>query len=512
MTKTKLVGSAELRDQVCGGASNETQEKIEKKGGSNLKAPPLTEPQPPSPSLTPKVEPKEDEEVIVKHEQEKQQSVEKEKGDTSAPTVVDEKELDQVEAGNTYLDQNEKLDNNLFPHLPIGDSSFFPLTLPNLEVILRQYGIIVRYNMVKRSAEILMPGLTTSLDNAKNIAMARIKSLARQNGVTVSGIEEAVLALADLNQYNPVANWILSKPWDGTDRLAEFYSTLTTTDGYLEAFKKILMRRWMISAVAAVFEPHGFKSRGVLTLQGKQSIGKTSWFSSLVPDAALRAQVVKVDQRMDAGNKDCIIAAATHWLVELGELEGSFKKSIDRLKGFLTNDIDKVRVPYARTASEFQRRTVFGASVNDDRFLVDSTGNSRWWVIPLEKVNYEHGLDMQQVWAQFADIYKSGEQWWLMPQEEDYLETINRDHRVVSVVEERVMPLLDLSRKNEEGLPAMTASEVLMKVGYKYVSNPQAKECGALLRYHLGTPKKINGYMKWRIPFAEHEDFTKIED
>jgi putative DNA primase/helicase len=249
-----------------------------------------------------------------------------------------------------------------------------------------------------------------------------------------------------------------------------------------------------------------------LTIQGPQSAGKTSWIAALIPDPTLRESSVKLDHHLDAGNKDSQIAAATHFLIEIGELESSFRRDVARLKGFITSDCDKIRLPYARSASVFPRRSVFAATVNDSRFLVDATGNTRWWVIPVTKINYQHHLDMQQIWAQFTVEYEKGEQWWLTPEEEGLLEMLNRDHRVVSVIEERLMPVLDLSRKNEEGLPAMTPTEVLMKIGYKTVINQQAKECGALLREHLGEPKKIQGYMKWRIPFAKQDDIVKIED
>ena len=84
------------------------------------------------------------------------------------------------------------------------------------------------------------------------------------------------------------------------------------------------------------------------------------------------------------------------------------------------------------------RRSVFAATVNDARFLVDPTGNSRWWTIPVNEVDYEHGLDMQQVWAQFTVEYENGEEWWLTREEEDLLESHNRDHRVASAIEDLV--------------------------------------------------------------------------
>jgi len=83
-----------------------------------------------------------------------------------------------------------------------------------------------------------------------------------------------VEAIADQNLYNPAAEWINSKPWDGKDRLPEFYETLTAKEGYFDKLKKILMRKWLLSAVAAALSRSGFKARGVLTFQGLQNIGK----------------------------------------------------------------------------------------------------------------------------------------------------------------------------------------------------------------------------------------------
>lgn len=38
---------------------------------------------------------------------------------------------------------------------------------------------------------------------------------------------------------------------------------------------------------------------------------------------------------LDPGNKDSILGAIVHWLVEICELDSSFKKDVARLKGFL---------------------------------------------------------------------------------------------------------------------------------------------------------------------------------
>ena len=479
------------------------------------KAPPVSSPKPseaklavPEPTIT--VEP---EDEIVKKVDTEIKAIAKTEGEVDLATEVpQDKAIAKSNIQDFHLDQAEPLIKDSFPNPRSGNNNVVA-TIPNVQYMLNGYAITARYNVIKRAAEFNIPGLVCTPDNADNVALAQIKSLARLNDISVLGIDEAIDAIADRHQYNPVADWIKGKPWDGIDRRQAFYDTLTEVDDYSKPFKELLMNRWMISAVAAALMPQGFKARGVLTLQGLQSIGKTSWIAALISDVALRESVVKLDHHLDAGDKDSKIAAVTHWIVEIGELESSFRRDVSRLKGFITSDFDKVRLPYARKTSNYPRKTVFCATVNDDQFLVDSTGNSRWWVIPVKEIDYEHKhLDMQQVWAQFSVEYENGAQWWLNKDEERLLELFNKNHRVTSVIEELVMPTLDLDRRGEDGLPAMTPTELLEKIGYKKASNPQAKECGALLRQHLGEPKKINGSRKWRIPFAKQPNITSLDE
>ncbi|MEJ7927420.1 VapE domain-containing protein [Sphingobium sp. AN641] len=210
------------------------------------------------------------------------------------------------------------------------------------------------------------------------------------------------------------------------------------------------MRKWMLSATAAALMPSGFKSRGVLTLQGKQGIGKTSWLKSLIDDPVLRDDVVKVDHHLDPSNKDSVIIATSQWLCEIGEVDSTFKKDIARIKGFVTSDFDKLRKPYGRRETDQPRRTVFMATVNETNFLVDATGNSRWWTIRAESIDFNHGIDMQQVFAQLADMLDDGAIWWLDREEEEALEQENGSHLMVSVVEESVLAAIDQD-VSEEG-------------------------------------------------------------
>jgi putative DNA primase/helicase len=400
------------------------------------------------------------------------------------------------------LDHPTPVDPVSFPHQPRGAGSQLPATIANIKHLLTSYGIIARYDVIKKKLLITVPGYSGTPDNADNVAMSYIVSLASLNGLSTGQIHSYVATIGDRHQVNPVASWIMSKPWDGIDRLQAFYDTLIHREDFPAPLKEVLLYRWLISAIAAVLKPSAFMARGVLTLQGPQSIGKTAWINALVSDPLLREMVIKLDHHLDAGNKDSILTAVSHWIVEIGELDSSFKKDIARLKGFLTSDRDKLRRPYGRTDSEYPRRTVFCASVNDQAFLVDATGNTRWWTIPVTKINYTHGIDMQQVFAQVALDFQNGEPWWLTQHEEGCLERYNKSHRAISAIGERILDALDLSRVDANDLPAMTPTALLTQLGTKNPSNAQAKECAAVLREHLGEPKRIRGRNVWRIPLA----------
>jgi predicted P-loop ATPase len=412
-------------------------------------------------------------------------------------------ELGQEEGPMFLLDNAEQLPVESFPNKPSGGIQYPRSTIPNVQHLLKSYGIAVKYDVIKKKLLVLLPNQSGSFENADSVALTQILSLATLNGMSTHLIPGYVEALADRTQHNAAANWINSAPWDGQDRLHEFYSTLVERDEYPKQLKQALMKRWLISAAAAVLMPHGFHSRGVLTLQGPQAIGKTSWIKSLISDRTLSSTLIKVDHHLDASNKDSILTAVGHWVVEIGELDSSFKKDVARLKGFLTSPSDKIRRPYARGDAEYQRRTVFCATVNDTKFLVDQTGNSRWWTIPVTQINFAHGIDMQQLFAQMAVAFVSGEQWWLTKDEEESLGAQNSNHLIVSAIHELLLDKLDIARAGEVDLPAMSAIEVLKKIGLDRPTNPQCRECGAFLRANFGESKRIQGNDKWRVPLRE---------
>lgn len=304
-------------------------------------------------------------------------------------------------------------------------------TIENMQEILNRIGVIARYNVINKQIELLIPEAKFSIDNQANAALAHVLSWVNRFGMSTGNVQDFVTAIADQNQYNPVANWILSKQWDKKPRLMDFWSTIKEKEPTILAdgrqLKDVLLMRWMVSCIAAVFNPDGISAHGVLVLQGDQYLGKTKWMKSLAPK---ELGVIKDGITLNPSDKDSVMQCVRNWIVELGELDATFRKSdIASLKSFITSDRDVLRRPYARLESEFARRTVFFASVNPKQFLHDPTGNRRFWTIECSHIEHSHDFDMQQVWAEaYEQLYKKGVKCYLEPDEMAALNNRNESH------------------------------------------------------------------------------------
>jgi len=398
-------------------------------------------------------------------------------------------------------DLTKPLDAEGFPHKKSQQNGTIKLlpTIDNHAHLCRGYGITLGYNVMKKEPVITIPGFSGSIENYFSNTIETICSQAALNGMDTRQVPKYLNVLADRNPINPIAEWITSVPWDGVDRVEAISDTLVVHEDFPIAFKGKLVKKFLTSAVAAATLPSGFQSRGILTIQGPQGIGKTSWARNLVPRGLLGDQYVLTGHHLDASSKDSIVAAITHWFVEIGEVDSSLKKNVALLKGFITQKHDSIRLWYGRAISKFQRRTVFIATVNDPNFLVDQTGNSRFWTLPVTKINYNHGIDMQQLYRQLYDEIQQGAEWWLNSEGEAQLEELNQVHRAVNAVEERVMMVMNPNLPSERWA-AKKPIEVLLAIGFRNPSNRQCKDCADVLRREYGTPKKIQGAYKYRIP------------
>ncbi len=228
------------------------------------------------------------------------------------------------------------------------------------------------------------------------------------------------------HRYHPVRDYLNSLAWDGTERAD------TLLIDYLGAedseYTRAVTRKALVGAVARVFEP-GCKWDYVPALIGPQGIGKSTlihrlggqWYSDSMPEISNKG-------------RDSYEALLGVWIIEISELSATRKADVEAVKHFISKQTDRFRVAYGRHTQDFPRQCVFWATTNEDAFLKDSTGNRRWWPIPVTgegRKGVPWDLDQEtvnQIWAEAVVRYKAGEPRYLPPHLAEVAKAIQEEH------------------------------------------------------------------------------------
>lgn len=372
----------------------------------------------------------------------------------------------------------------------------------NVRTVLETERVTVYYDVIAKAPVINVPGLSTTIDNRERATMQRLIDMCVLRGLAPDRVPEMVLAIADNDPRNVVGDWIRSKPWDGEDRISRLLETIrgpamvdiTYPDGTTANLKRVLLQKWMASAVGALFETNGIAAQGVLVFTGAQHKRKTTWFKRLVPSQF--DEYFGEGAMLDPKDRDSVATVVCRWIVELGELDSTFSKSdLGQLKAFITKDRDTIRRPYARTFNTYPRRTVFGATVNEPAFLRDKTGNRRYWTIPITSLEVDHGIDLQQLWAQvYEAVYVPGNYrtWCLEECEVDALNFSNEEFTEDDPLADEIAAAYDWS------LPAtdrMTVMDAVRELGLDRLKNAGNKFRTIATR--LGAKSKKSNGTNW---------------
>ena len=313
--------------------------------------------------------------------------------------------------------------------------------LDNFKALCEYHGITIMYNQMTHSLDLAIPGVNHAGEDRDNRDLTYMRDLVQKYGINYSRVDEWMVSMAHEHAYHPFRDYLDEQreyhakyPFDPT--FPAFYKVLSTLkiDDHVEE-SHTFIRRWLISLIAAVRGSGNSGLKGVLTLAGKQDIGKTSWFRNLVPAGMFTEGLV-----LDVHNKDTIIKATNHLVCELGELDATFKRDIPALKAFISNTEDDIRHPYAPKSSKHPRRTVFCATVNQTKFLVDQSGNSRFWPVMVEDCDFQEiqrmndSGEIDNFWHEIDQMYQAGIEgrpeyvWWSSAEESGMLSRVSEEY------------------------------------------------------------------------------------
>jgi hypothetical protein len=380
----------------------------------------------------------------------------------------------------------------------------------NVQYLIEQCGFGVLRNQLTGEVELAHPDPAfDALKMPEERAMLTrelLISLGQRLGMPLrTTLSELLGALAGNNGYNPLLDWVLSKPWDGVDRLRPLLDAFETP---MPEWRDIVVMRWCVQCIVAWtnwMRETPISISQVLVLVGPQGCGKSSIYGSLLPAPwRLLEQSAHLGH---ASSKDDERRLTTGvGITELAEIESLLSRvEAGQLKSFISRPVDRIRLPYDRHVTTRARGTAFGGSVNDMQFLNDPTGARRFWPLEVTRCNFRHGIDMQQFWAQMAVLYDKGTSWTLLPEEVAMHAKIVEEHRVVSNAEGRLEELhARMAHVPRNEWTFATPSIICRYYGLDN-NYSNARTAGSYLRKVFGQRMSNNGRKGWYVPIKQTE-------
>ena len=221
---------------------------------------------------------------------------------------------------------------------------------------------------------------------------------------------DCLVQVANENLYNPVTEYLLHCEHNVEptyiDGLATAY--LRPGDGGTSIYDEML-KRTLIGAVARAFDP-GYKHDTACVIMGDQGAYKSSFWGCL-------GGPFYSDALGDISTKDDVMVLHRSWIMEWAELDHiTNRKHAGQVKAFLSQAVDLLRVPYGKAVEAFPRRGIIVGTTNKTAgFLVDETGNRRFWVIPTTKTQVDQIntatllIERDAIWSAAVHAYRNGE-------------------------------------------------------------------------------------------------------
>lgn len=268
-----------------------------------------------------------------------------------------------------------------------------------------------------------------------------------------------------------------------------------------DALEGVFLPKTLVGAVARVFQP-GCQFDTVLILKGSQGFYKTSFFK------ALAGEDLFTSMTLQAYSKDEQMVCNSKWIIELGECEDSLTPYLlSKLKGFITKTSDTYRKPYDSKPITIPRQFILVGTTNKDKFLVDPTGNRRFWCLDVnEKIDIDWVKENRDlIWASAVKAYKDNYPIYLNETEQEMLNAVNKKYEANDMWEDIVADWVEKQEK-----PFVLSDILTQAIGKEpksWTKKDQERITNILTGLGLEKPTKasrVNGKSGryWQVPVA----------
>lgn len=303
--------------------------------------------------------------------------------------------------------------------------------------------------------------------------------------------------------YNPFNEYFENlKKWDGkTDYIKKIADTVQTENN--KHFRKTL-KRFLVGTIDCLLNQDSVNDV-CLVFQSGQGLGKTRWMRSILPKQFQSEYLY--EGNIDTRNKDHNMYLSQYWFIHLDELETLKSNEIGAIKSYITRQRISVRAAYGRYKTNFVRRASFLGSVNDDKFLSDTTGNRRWLVFKTKKIDYMHKVNPDDLWAQAYAIYKEGYRHWFNIEEIKKINQNNEAFRTVSLEEEMLLRYFRFEAKKGKG-ELLSSSEIIQRLVFNvpaFNNKMHSMAMGKALSKHTLHKKMKGGIQMYYVDYLGKE-------
>ena len=266
---------------------------------------------------------------------------------------------------------------------------------------------------------------------ADRIRFNRFSQQIEMDGTTIEGVERFYLSLAEQGYkvtkelaVDCLVQVAHERPYDPVQLYLEHVAA-TVEPAYISGLATAylrpedsslggptlydeMIRCTLIGAVRRAFEP-GCKHDTACVLMGDQGARKSSFWGAL-------GGAFFSDALRDISSKDDLMVLHRSWIMEWAELDHIMgRKHAGQVKAFLSQSTDLFRVPYGKATEAFPRRCIIVGSTNRSTgFLVDDTGNRRFWVIPTTRTEADPidtptlMAERDAIWSAAVHAYRDG--------------------------------------------------------------------------------------------------------
>lgn len=368
----------------------------------------------------------------------------------------------------------------------------------SVKALLDHYGIEVKYNLIKFDYDIFIKNIFVG-PLERYIADIKNHAINHNLDITKEHLIDNLCLIGYKNQYNPWDEYLkkahkyyLKAP--DNKIFSKFMETISSSTENKELYiAKFLLQ--MVYVGCSSYESD-IASDYMLVLKGAQYQGKTTWLKNLLPQCLQQDYFLKGIQLI-LDNKDSKIEVVSNILVELGEIETTFQKSDqEALKNFITNDRDKFRIPYSKTALTQKRHVCLCATTNDNDYLRDLTGTRRYLTLECESFNWDIKIDIDMLWGFFYEQYLKGKSYKFT---HDQIKEINKSNERYIFKNEKILMIEEVFDVDpgEDGNWYKAGQIIELLPGgifTKYNIGKELKKLG--VKFKMGHGKQLYYYLK----------------